>query len=347
MVFENSAIGIVLADPSGRFVEANRAFQELVGYTNQELKSLTYVDITHEEDLPRGAEVIRQLLSGTRREVQIEKRYRHKDGRFIPVRATGTVIPGSDRSPRYLLGLVEDVTDRKIAERDRDASVSQLRALAGRLMHAQDDERRRIAAMLHETTAQDLAALKMHLARLNRTASHLTDTERAALTDSISLAEQSITEIRTLSYLLHPPFLDEMGLLSAMRWYAAGFAERSGIPVDLELPESFERLPLDTETALFRIVQESLINIHRHAGSRTASIRLRRDAEALVMEIEDRGHGIPTALLELITRRGGVVGVGIAGMSERIQQAGGRLEITSGDRGTTVRVRLPLMKEAG
>jgi signal transduction histidine kinase len=106
-------------------------------------------------------------------------------------------------------------------------------------------------------------------------------------------AEQSMTQIRTLSYLLHPPFLDETGLVSALRWYAAGFAERSGIAVDLELPESIERLPLDTETALFRIVQESLINIHRHAGSETARIRLERDAETLVLEIEDRGHGIP------------------------------------------------------
>jgi PAS domain S-box-containing protein len=343
LVFENSAIGIVLADPSGRFVETNRAFQDLLGFTNQELKGLSYVDITHEADICRGAEVIQQLVSGARREVQIEKRYRHKDGRFIWVRATATVVPGSDRSPRYLLGLVEDVTDRKNAERELDVSVSQLRALAGRLMHAQDDERRRIAQMLHETTAQDLAALKMHLARLNRTVSHLSDTERAALTDSISLAEQSISEIRTLSYLLHPPFLDEMGLLSALRWYVNGFAERSGITVDLELPDAFERLPLDTETALFRIVQESLINIHRHAESETARIRLRRDGGALVLEVADRGHGIPEPLREHIRR--GVVGVGIAGMSERIEQAGGRLEIESNDRGTTVRVRLPLGAE--
>ena len=345
LVFENSAVGIVLADPSGRFVEANRAFQDLVGFTNDELTSLTYADITHEEDVLQGAEAIRELLSGTRREVQIEKRYRHKNGRFIWVRATGTVILDFDRMPRFMLGLVEDVTDRKIAERDLDVSVSQLRALAGRLMHAQDDERRRIAEMLHETTAQDLAALKMHLARINRTASHLSEPERVALTDSIALAEQSMTDVRTLSYLLHPPFLDEMGLVSALRWYAAGFAERSGIAVNLEVPEEFERLPLDTETALFRIVQESLINIHRHAGSETASIRLRRDAETLVMEIEDRGRGIPEGLLELITRRGGIVGVGIAGMSERTDQAGGRLEITSSDGGTTVRVRLPLVKE--
>jgi signal transduction histidine kinase len=133
--------------------------------------------------------------------------------------------------------------------------------------------------------------------------------------------------------------------LSALRWYTAGFAERSGIKVDLELPERFGRLPRDTETALFRIVQESLINIHRHAESETARIRLRRDAERLVLEIEDRGHGIPKASLKRI--RGGVVGVGIASMSERIEQLGGRLEITSGVHGTAVRARLPLAKDAG
>src|SRR6266404_4168767 len=141
--------------------------------------------------------------------------------------------------------------------------------------------------MLHETTAQDLAALKMHLARVSRTDVGLSDADRAALMESIDLAERSMTGIRTLSYLLHPPFLDEAGLLSALRWYASGFAERSGIKVDFDLPESFERLPLDTETVLFRIVQESLTNIHRHAGSKTAFIRLRRDAGMLVLEIED------------------------------------------------------------
>jgi PAS domain S-box-containing protein len=345
-VFDNSAIGIVLADPAGRFVDTNRAFQDLVGYSNQELKSLGYADITHEADVRRGAAVIEELVSGTKREVQIEKRYRHKDGRYIWVRATGTVIPGSDRSPRFLLGLVEDVTDRKLAEQELDISVSQLRALAGRLMQAQDDERRRIAGMLHETTAQDLAALKMHLARVSRTAADLSNADRDALAESISLADQSMAEIRTLSYLLHPPFLDEMGVLAALRWYVAGFAERSGVKTDLELPESFERLPRDIETALFRIVQESLINIHRHAGSQSARIRLRRDPETLVLEIEDRGRGIPGALLTRIISGEGA-GVGIAAMRERIEQLGGELEITSSDNGTTVRLGLPLPENAG
>jgi PAS domain S-box-containing protein len=258
----------------------------------------------------------------------------------IPIRDTNERITGA-------VVVNEDISARKRAERELNDSYNQMRTLTGRLMHAQDEERRRIARMLHETTAQDLAGLKMLLARLNRTADRLSDGERSALTESISLAERSMTQIRTLSYLLHPPFLDEMGLLSALRWYAAGFAERSGIKLDVELPEHFERLALDTETALFRIVQESLINIHRHTESKTARIRLRRDAESLVLEIKDRGHGIPKTSLRHIASREGVVGVGIAGMSERIEQLGGHFEIESGDGGTTVRARLPLVRAAG
>jgi signal transduction histidine kinase len=260
----------------------------------------------------------------------------------VPIRDANNRITGA-------VSVGEDITDRINAEQKLNDSYQHTRALTARLMRAQDDERRRIAQMLHETTAQDLAALKMLLARLNRTSDRLGDNDRSALAESIALAEQSMTEVRTLSYLLHPPFLDEAGLLSALRWYAAGFSERSGIKVSLDLPDSFERLPLDTETALFRIVQESLINIHRHAGSETASIRLRRDAGALTLQIEDKGHGIPKSSLEHITSGGGAAGVGIPGMSERIEQLGGALDFLSTDHGTTgttVRVRLPLGKAA-
>jgi two-component system, NarL family, sensor kinase len=259
-----------------------------------------------------------------------------------------SAVPIRDAN-RQITGAVvvnEDISARKTTERELNDSYNQMRALTGRLMRAQDDERRRIAQMLHETTAQNLAGLKMLLGRLNRTSDHLSDDERRALVESMSLAEQSMTEIRTLSYLLHPPLLDEAGLLSALRWYAAGFAERSGIDVDLDLPESFGPLARDTETALFRIVQESLTNIHRHAGSRTAHIRLQHDAESLVLEINDRGHGIPSASLEHIRDGGGVAGVGIASMSERMEQLGGHLEITSSGLGTTLRARLPLAKDA-
>ena len=255
----------------------------------------------------------------------------------------------ANRSSREVERLLMNIRERAEIEYTLQRQQNEIRAFANRLMHAQDEERRRLARMLHETTAQNLASLKMILSKLNRTAGTLGDGERESLAESIALADQSMSEIRTVSYLLHPPFLDEAGLLSALRWYAAGFAERSGIRVELDVPDRLERLPLDTETTLFRVLQESLSNIHRHSASETARIRLRRDAEELVMEIEDRGHGISKVSLMEIQNGRGRVGVGIAGMSERIKQLGGRFEVVSNDRGktgTTVSVRLPVEQDA-
>jgi PAS domain S-box-containing protein len=329
-----------------RITFVSPVYEEVFGRSCASLyaNSSSYLDAIHSDDRPRVEAAAARHRAGT----PTDERYRvvRPDGSMRWIRDRAFPVPEPTGPIKRIVGVAEDITDAQRHLEDIRLAESKLHALAGRLMRAQDDERRRIAQMLHETTAQDLAALKMHLARLHRTATHLNEPDRAALAESISLAEQSITEIRTLSYLLHPPFLDETGLLSALRWYAAGFAERSGINVDLELPESFERLPLDTETALFRIVQESLINIHRHAGSESARIRLRRAAETLVLEIEDRGHGIPTASLKQIMRGRGAVGVGIAGMGERIEQLGGRLEITSSHQGTTVRAGLPLVENA-
>ena len=241
---------------------------------------------------------------------------------------------------------LDDVSAQKKADRELHESLAQMRALSGRLMRAQDDERRRIARMLHETTAQDLAALKMLLARLSRTVgATMPDADRSTLTESIELAERSMNGVRTLSYVLHPPFLDETGLVSALRWYAEGFARRSGIAVDLDLPSSFERPDLDVETALFRVVQEALINVHRHAGSSRAAIRLRRTSDGVTLEIEDGGRGMPAALLEELPAGGGALGVGVAGMHERLQQLGGTLVIQSGERGTIVRAHVPLVAQ--
>ena len=351
LVLDALPVGVAVVDLSGDIILSNPASQRIWSGSirsgrERHAESKGWWHATGERLAPEEWASARALVQGetsVNEVIDIEA--------FDGVRKIiqNSAVPIRDTNERVTGAVVvnEDISARTTAERELNDSYNQMRTLTGRLMRAQDDERRRIAQMLHETTAQDLAALKMLLGRLNRTSDHLRDSERSALAESVSLAERSMTEIRTLSYLLHPPFLDEAGLLSALRWYAAGFAERSGINVNLDLPESFERLPLDTETALFRIVQESLINIHRHAESETAGIWLRRDAEALVLEIEDRGHGIPNASLKHIMSGGGVVGVGIAGMCERIEQLGGRLEITSGNHGTTVRARLPLAKDAG
>jgi len=186
----------------------------------------------------------------------------------------------------------------------------------------------------------------MLLARLARTVgATMPEEDRSALAGSIDLAERSMSGIRTLSYLLHPPLLDEKGLVSALRWYTEGFAQRSGIAVELDVPPSFERIDQDVETALFRVVQEALINVHRHAGSSRASIWMRRTDDGLTLEIEDCGRGMPADVLAQLPTGGGALGVGVAGMRERLQQLGGTLEVESGHHGTTVRAFVPLVRQ--
>jgi signal transduction histidine kinase len=215
------------------------------------------------------------------------------------------------------------------------------RTLSGQLMTVQDEERRRLARELHDSIGQYLVALKIKLeANMSRL---LLDSRLAKLlADSVVLVDQCLRETRTIAYLLHPPLLDQMGLPSALRWYVDGFAERSGINMSLDIAPGFSRLPTDLETALFRIVQESLTNIHRHSGSITASIRLVSDAESVSLEVKDQGHGIPPDKLQHCADEETVSGMGIASMKERIRQFGGQLTLSTGRHGTTVTATLPV-----
>ncbi len=299
----------------------------------------------HPQDTPRVLEKWRaQMALGEA--YDDEMRLRRADGeyRHFLVRTA----PLRDEAGRVVkwYGVSTDIEDRKRVEEELEESLSHLRGLTASLMRAQDDERRRIAQMLHETTAQDLAALRMLLGRLSRTGTTVSDADRMLLAESVDLTDRSMADVRTLSYLLHPPLLDENGLLSAVRWYAKGFADRSGIAVDVEEPPTFERLPQDVETTLFRVVQEALTNIHRHARSTTARISLRAERDGLTLEIADRGCGMSADVLWSVTNSGGAPGVGILGMRERLQQLGGTLCIESNDRGTTLRAMVPFTAQS-
>jgi len=262
-------------------------------------------------------------------------RIRRRDGEERILHSRGYLVTDPLGDPLSIFGTTQDVTESRQA---KDA----LRTLATRLMHTQDDERRRVAQILHETTAQDLAGLKMLLARLNRTSDRLSDRDRLLLAESVQLTDDAMKEVRTLAYLLHPPFLDEAGLLSALRWYAKGFTDRSSILVDLDLPDALERLPQDVETTLFRIVQEALINIHRHADSPTARIRLRVADERLALEIEDQGRGMAPDFVAQIMEGVGALGVGLGGMRERLKQIRGGFEVESSRHGTIIRASVPM-----
>jgi len=207
----------------------------------------------------------------------------------------------------------------------------------------QDDERRRIARDLHDSTGQALTALKLELAGIEHEMAVRNPHIARRLSSAIEDARMISDELRTISYLLHPPLLDELGLGSALRWYVDGFGKRSGIAVQLDL-RGEERLPPELETTLFRVVQECLINIHRHSGSATASIRLSQESGRIALEVEDAGRGMtPEELADVSS--GTSLGVGVRGIRERIKDFAGELEILSCERGTTVRAVIPF--EAG
>jgi signal transduction histidine kinase len=213
--------------------------------------------------------------------------------------------------------------------------------LSIRLMQVEDTERRRIAKELHDSTAQDLVAVLMNLEALRNDISARASGKQQ-LDDTIALVENAAHDIRTLSYLLHPPRLDEAGLIGAIRHYAAGFGERTGIATNMDLPANLERLPETVEMVLFRVTQECLGNIYRHAHSKTVFVRVEYDASGIVLEIRDEGRGIsPQVLGGAMGGRFTGFGVGIPGMRERLRYIGGNLEIDSTPRGTTVRATVP------
>jgi signal transduction histidine kinase len=209
------------------------------------------------------------------------------------------------------------------------------------LLQRHDEERRRIAAELHDSTAQNLVAACMALSRLEAPGVQLNQEARSLLAELQSHIDRSLQEIRTLCYFLHPPLLDETGLGPALSWYAASFTRASGIRLDLDLSSGLKRLPRHVETALFRIVQESLANVQQHSNSRTARLSIETTPSGVQLTVSDRGDGIPGDTLEKINT-GTHTGVGIASMRARAEQLGGRLEIHSSKRGTSIRTVIPL-----
>jgi signal transduction histidine kinase len=213
------------------------------------------------------------------------------------------------------------------------------RALSARLLTLQDAERRKFARELHDSVGQHLAALKMAISILQTR--HPGD---ATLQDCIKMLDDSITETRTISHLLHPPLLDEAGLNSACRWFVEGFGKRSGIDVNLDILDGVIRLPEATELVLFRVLQESLTNVHRHSGAARADVSMRLSGHEVILRVRDYGRGMSPAVLQALQTDGSGGGVGLAGMTERIREIGGKLEIHSSAIGTEIVARVPAQR---
>ena len=272
-------------------------------------------------------------------------------GELLFVLICAAIIAAGEGGRRALLRLrhahetlLRSRTHLKFRVRQKTAQLQQgnkdLRDLSVRLMRVQDDERRRIARDLHDSTGQALTALKLELAGIERELAGRNPQIAVRLAACIGDARMISDELRTISYLLHPPLLDELGLESALRWYVDGFEKRCGIAVNLELNITERQAP-EMETMLFRVVQECLINIHRHSGSAIASIRLSQTERQFIMEVEDEGRGLSVDELSAIAS-GETLGVGLRGMRERISDFGGELEVLSTGQGTKVRAVIPI-----
>jgi PAS domain S-box-containing protein len=343
---------IFVLDPEGNILTWNPGAQAMKGYAREEIVGKHFSKFYLPESVQSG---------WPERELKLAQ----KEGRFADegwrVRKDGTSFWASVMiTPLYspegeLSGfakVTQDMTERRQAEErvqalnrelrqrlsqlDESQRIIELRTLdlqklSGRLLHVQDEERRRIARELHDDLGQQLVALKMTLPKISENA------------EPSQMIDTALATVRSLSYLLHPPLLDETGLRSALHWYVEGLAKRSDIQISLVIkPQAFPRLATDIETTIFRVVQESLTNVYRHANSESARVEIDKQAEWIVVRIRDYGKGLPQ---ETHGRSSSLnLGVGIAGMRERVRQFGGELTASNAEPGTLIEAKIPLFR---
>jgi PAS domain S-box-containing protein len=357
--YDESPCGYLSWLPDGTITRANRTLLTWTGYTSDQLLGVKKL----QDLLPVPQKIYYEThyapllqLQGYANEVALE--LLRKGRNPLPVLVNSKLYPASEGRTAHVRGIFFDATERRRYERqlldarrgleetvnartaelerqvvEKQATEESLKQLTSRLLQLRDDERRRIARDLHDSAGQLLAGANMNLEITLQEKSLLSPKASAALDECSDLIQQTLKEIRIVSYLLHPPLLDESGLQSALEWFLDGFSKRSGIVTHLGIDRDFGRLPMDMETAIFRIIQESMTNVHRHSGSKTAAVRLSRTPQEITVEIRDEGVGIPRELSQ---------GVGLRGMRERVRQFHGSLEVVSDNPGTRLTARFPV-----
>jgi len=354
-ILENAVEGVQQVGPDQRILWANRALLNLLGYTAEDYVNRPLADFYVNKQV--FSDFWQKLM---RREdiYDYSAELRCKDGAFKSVLIHSNGLWEGDHFI-HTRCFVRDVTEHKRTERELRQSEARLRLakdelesvveertaalqkLSSQLLSVQDSERRGIARELHDSLGQYLVCLKLNVDMLRRSPG-----SEELWSQSEELMQRCISEIRTLSYLLHPPTMDEAGLASAARWYVEGFGQRSGLDVALDAPSDLGRLPDAVELALFRVLQEALTNVHRHSGASAADILMLREDNKLILEVKDNGRGMQPEMVSRFRATGAGVGIGLTSIRERVRELGGRLKLESSAGGTLLRVTIPFTPDA-
>ena len=348
---------IFMLDSEGNVATWNLGAERIKGYKASEIIGQHFSRFYPEEDIRAGKPAMELRVAAAEGRFEDEGGWRvRKDGSRFWANVIITAFRDSSGNLRGFSKITRDTTERMLAlealrktnqelreeidrrtqaERNLQESERSLRKLSGHLLRMQDQERRRLGRELHDSVGQYLAALKMGLDAMH---------DSSQVQECVQMVDQCMKEVRTISYLLYPPMLEEVGLRSAIPWYIEGFSKRSGIHVTCNIDRNIGRLSSDAELAIFRILQESLTNVHRHSESPTANVRLGLEDGTVCLEVSDQGKGIAPSVLEPGGDSSNTLGVGLRGMVERMHQLGGSMELSSNDRGTNVRATLPREK---
>lgn len=341
---------IFMLDTDGRVSTWNQGAERIKGYKASEIIGQHFSRFYPEEDIQNRKPETELEIAIRDGRVEDEGWRVRKDGSKFWATVVISAMHDDDGNLIGFSKVTKDNTERMLvlkslrdSRRELHDSEDSLRRLSLHLLRTQDEERRRIGRDLHDSLGQTLSVLKMKLDSLPGTIGlNAKDPRNQNIAACANLTEDCIKEVRTIAYLLYPPMLEEMGLKSAISWYVDGFSKRSGIQTTFETPGDFGRLPRHVETALFRVLQESLTNVHRHSGSQVARVRLFIKGGTSVLEVIDEGKGMPVQYSAESSQSGmHVLGVGLRGMEERMRQLGGELELLSSPRGTKVIASVP------
>jgi PAS domain S-box-containing protein len=341
LLVETIEEGAATLSDDGTVLYSNKSFAAFFGVALEKFIGTPLQNFLSGND----AEFLKTLIMGAKlASTRGEIRLQGKNGKPRTVRLT--LSPNRELGLEAICAVATELTEIVDANQALRITETSLRQLSARLLQLQDEERRRIARDLHDITGQKIAVLSMSLDRLARLTEQRKPEAKESIKESRDIVSQIGEEIRTLSYILHPPLLDECGLASAVHWYAEGFQKRSSIKLEVEVDADLPRLPADAETTLFRVVQESLTNVHRYSGSSSAKIRISKSSGEVLLEVIDYGHGIKSGTARAKLDGQAPLGVGIPGMRERLHQLGGELSVDFGTSGTRVAATLPIRKSA-